>query len=110
MARVALTVETPGSAGLAITQTAIATDGHSCILSKDLQVLILNGATALVLTLPTPLAKDGLAVAERTISIAANEERVINFRDVDLEVYVQSDGSINFDYDDVSDGTISVWR
>ena len=110
MARVELTVEVSGIGGLEPTATNLNADGHGFKAYKDVQVRINNGATAFVLTIPTSRTVDGLAVADKTISIGSNETHIINFRDVNIDNFIQSGGLVHLDYDDVSDGTVEVYR
>lgn len=106
MARAALTVYTPAAAGTQITKTAMAADGFSFAFSGKNDVIhIDNGATAMVITLPTPATSGGLAIADRTVSIGSNESWVIGGLS---RIYVQSDGSVHIDTDDATDGEIYV--
>lgn len=110
MARTEITVEVAGINGLQPTQTNLIADGHSFKPHRDIHVRVNNGATAFTLTIPTSRTVDGLAVADKTISIGSNEEHVINFRDVDIANFIQSDGLIYLDYSNVSDGNVEVYR
>ena len=110
MARTELTVETAGIDGLQPTDTALIADGHKFIVDKEVQFRINNGATGFTLTIQTPRTVDGLAVAEKTVSVGANEEHIFNFRDVAVGTFQQSDYMVYVDYSDVTDGTIAVWR
>lgn len=110
MAREEVTVEVSGSGGLEPTDTNLIADGHKFRAKKGVQLRLNNGATGLNLTLQTPRTIDGLAVAEKVIAIGSNEEHIINFRDVDLVTFTQSDGMIYIDYSDVADGDIAVWE
>lgn len=110
MARTELTVEVSGIGGLEPTDTALIADGHKFLAHKDLQFRINNGATGFNLTIQTPVTVDGLAVGDKVVAIGANEEHIFNFKDVSLDNFRQSDYMIYVDYDDVTDGTIAVWR
>lgn len=109
MARAALTAYTPDSNGVQVTKTAVAADGHSFVYQglTD-EIVIDNGATAMVVTIPTPLTIDGLAVSDMAISVGSNETHVIG--KLRREYYVQSDGSVYINYDDTTDGTVYILR
>lgn len=109
MARAALTVYVPTSSGVQITKTAMAADGFSFVYAgRGDEIHIDNGATAMVITIPTPKTVDGLAVADRTVSVGSNESFVIG--DLGKDTYIQTDGTIHVDTDDATDGTIHVTR
>jgi len=108
MARETLTPQATGPTGLEISWTALNADGHAAVITPESRVLIKNGATGLNLTIPTSQTVEGLAVADRVIAIAVNEDYVIRLPDVNP--YLQSGGVVHFDYSDVTNGEIAVVR
>jgi hypothetical protein len=110
MARNALTIQVPGLTGLELSETALNADGHKFVAHRDAQIILVNGATEFDLTILTPVTVDGLAVADKVVTIPANETWILNLKDVSLDNYVQSDGMIYLDYDETSNGTVGVWR
>ena len=109
MARVALSQEPIVIAGLEPTQTALIADGHS--FPNDgirTHIRINNGATAFTLTVITPMTVEGLAVADKTYSIGANEIHEIG--PFDPKLYNNADGLVFIDYSDVTDGTVEIKR
>ena len=75
MARTALTEQTVTSAGLKATYEAANGDGNSFNNTSRTVFHVKNAAVgAITLTFNTPGTVDGLAVAERTVSVGAGEE------------------------------------
>lgn len=104
-----LTVEEISRSGLQPTQTAIGAGGDTFVNDgKKTFLLFLNGATAFVLTIVTPGTVDGLAIADRTVSIGANEEHLIG--PWPTAQYNDSSGIVSLTYDDTTDGTVSPVR
>ena len=109
MARTELTVETIDRDGLTPTMTPLAADGHSFLNDGRLtRLLVVNDATAFVLTIQTPKTVDGLEVADRPISIPASA--TVELGPFPADTYNQSDGAVYIDYDDVTDGAVNVAR
>lgn len=109
MARTELTVETIDRDGLEPTMTAVFVDGHQFLNDgKVTRLLVENGATAFALTIQTSKTVDGQAVADRTVSIGANETHEIG--PFPADVYNQSDGKVYIDYSDVTDGEVNAAR
>jgi len=109
MARTQITVQSITRSGLQPTNTALIADGHKFLNDGKLTFIqVENGATAFTLTIQTPKTVDGLAVAERTISIGTNEEHLIG--PFPADTYNQADGMVYLDYSDVTDGTVSVLK
>src|SRR5690554_3576544 len=109
MAREELSVQNIDRDGLEASYTALNGDGHSFKNDGERTVLhVVNGATGFDLTIQTPQTVDGLDVADRTVSIGANEEHFIG--PFPQKNYNQSDGLVYVDYDNVDDGTIAVLK
>lgn len=109
MARTALPVHKVTSAGIDVTAVAEAAnvDGNSIPLTEGLTLVVTNGdAAAKQVTIPTPLAVDGLDVAERVVSVPAGEQRFLALGA--NRAYRQPDGSAHVDYDDVTSVTVAL--
>lgn len=114
MARIALSVLTlPTRAGISIADAALTaanTDGHMFV-NDGRTVLILqntNGAIRTV-TVQTPIAVDGLAVADLSITVPALTGRVIT-PPFPVTVYNQSNGMVFVDYSGVSQTLVAAVR
>ncbi len=102
----ALTVESMSRSGLEPTHTAINAGGDTFINDgKKTFIYLRNGATALTLTIVTPATVDGLAVADRTVSIGTNEDHIIGPWPTD-----QYGNTVSLTYSDATDGTMAVVR
>jgi len=72
MAVTALAVQQIGRAGITPAFTSANTDGHSVLNDGKTFIEVKNGSGApIVVTIDTPQTVDGLAVAQRTVSVAA---------------------------------------
>ena len=69
---------------------------------------IKNGATDVVVTLHTPTTVDGLAVADRTVTVTANTEAFIG--PFQPNVYNGADHQMSFEFDDVTNVSVAVVR
>ena len=78
MARGVVTVQETDRDGLSPTYVAAdATDGHEFTGSQNEVIHVKNAnASAVTMTIITNMTQDGLAVADKTISIPAGEERI----------------------------------
>lgn len=108
MARTLLTVEKPDHDGIEATQTNLIVDGHMFPLAPETTFVIQNGVTAFNLTLLTNVTKAGLDLPDKVIAIGANEKWT--FKNIDSNIFAQSDGRLWVDYSDVTDGTIEVFQ
>ena len=109
MARTELSLQNVDRDGLEATYTALIADGHKFTNNgEEMFIHVVNGATGFTLTILTPQTVDGLSVADRTISIGANEEHFVG--PFPVGNYNQSDGMVYVDYRDVADGTIAALK
>lgn len=108
MARTVLVAQPITDAGVAATYTAAdAANGMSFRLIPHRLVHIKNaGGSALTVTINTPLTVNGLAVADRVITIAAGTDQFISLG-VD-NAYQQSDGSGWLDFSTATSVTVAV--
>ena len=109
MARTALTVQDIVRAGLSPSYTAAIADGHSFANNGRVFAHIKNGdAAEKTITIQTPGTVDGLAVADRTVTIPASEERMIGpFAPAQ---YNQGNGTVYLDYSAVTSVTVAAIR
>lgn len=80
MPRTALTVQTTARTGLVATYTAASVaNGHEFINSSEKVVLHVKnaGGGATVITIKTPGTVDGLAIADKTVTVSAGTEAFI---------------------------------
>ena len=77
MARTALAVQNVTRGGLTPAYTAANVDGHSIPNSGRELVHVKAGATPTTVTIQTPGTIDGMAVADRTVTVPASQERMI---------------------------------
>lgn len=101
MARTALTVTDLDDAGVAPAAVPGTVDGHKARNHGDLILVLKNGgAGAHVVTIPTPNTVDGLAIADRTISLAAGQTKYASeFTPEDYNQSGADAGMIYIDYD-----------
>ena len=110
MPRTTLSVETTSRTGLEATYTAFdQPNGHDFDNSGQKTIVhIVNGATAAVVTIPTSATVDGQAVADRTISIGANEEHFIGpFAN---STYGNGGSTVYLDIDDATNVTVAILK
>lgn len=98
MARTSLAVQQISRSGLTPAYTAANALGHAVQNDGERTFIhVKTVGTACVVTIQTPGTVDGLAVADRTISIGTNSERMIgpfprgNYNQGSEEVYVDFD-------------------
>lgn len=107
MARTALTAQAVTSAGLAPVYAAANVDGHSYQPTTGRMLHVKNGgAGALTVTLPTPGTVDGLAVADRTVAVAAGAESMIGVGKG--SAYRQDGGVVFVDFSVVTSVTVAL--
>lgn len=102
----ALTVQNIVRAGLEASYSAVLTAGNT--FTNDGQrtfIHVVNGSTAMVVTIATPATADGLAVADRTVSVGANEEHFIG--PFPIAVYGTT---VTVTVDDQTDGTMAALK
>jgi hypothetical protein len=94
-------------AGVKPVYVAAAEAGDSFANTGDEFIHIKNGAgDPYVVTIATPATVDGLAVADRTVSIPAGEERMIG--PFPSNTYNDSTGKVQLTYDGIVSVTIAI--
>lgn len=107
MARTLITPQAVGSSGDTPTYEAANAAGNSFQLASGRVLHIKNGGAAVCnVTIETPMTVDGLAVADRTIPVAAGSFLFLALGTQD--VYRQSGGVAYIDYDQVTSVTVAV--
>lgn len=108
MARTALTVSEIVRSGLTLSASAANADGHSLVNTDKNAALLLyvnNGSgSPITVTIQTPGTVDGLAIADRTVTVAAGAERFIG--PLTAKDYNQSDGTVYVDFSAVTTVTV----
>ncbi len=78
MAATVLTVQTAPHTGLDISySTPTQTDGHTAPTGGGIGLLVKNTSGGVTVTLVTPGTVDGLAVADRTVTVTAGHDELI---------------------------------
>lgn len=105
-----LTVATVSRAGVDLGAAAAAAGGDEFVnTGKEILYIKDTAGGGLTLTIATPGTSDGLAVAERTVVIANNEEKLIGpFQPTGL--YNDGDGRVQLTYSDVTGVTVAVFN
>lgn len=107
MPRTAITPQRATSAGLAPAYEAANGLGNSFPLVAGRALHVKNAsAAAVTVTVPTPGTVDGLAIADRTISVAAGGDQLIGLGT--NAAYRQPDGTALVDYSAVASVTVAV--
>ena len=109
MADARLTPQDLDTTGQAVTRTALATaDTYQVLLSPGGTVInwVKTGAGAATITITTPNTVDGLAIADRTITVAATTGDVV--AEFFPEDYANGDGDLEFTTDDEAAITAAV--
>lgn len=104
----ALTTTVMPLGGAAVSYTAAASGGDTCLTGAGVLLLVKNGDSgAHTVTLATPGTVNGLAIADRAVSVAAGAEVGIpvtgDYRD-------PSTGLASITYDGVTSVTVAVVR
>lgn len=108
MPRTLITQQTITSTGLGPTYEAANVDGNSFHLVQGRIFHVKNaGTAAITVTIPTPGTVDGLAVADRTISVPAAGERLISLGSG--AAYRQTGGVAHADYSSVTSVTVAIF-
>lgn len=107
MARTLITPQSATSSGVAETYEPANAAGNSFQLASGRLLRIKNGGgTTCNVTIETSMTVDGLAVAERTIAVAAGTNVSIALGT--KSVYRQTGGVAFIDYDQVTSVTVAV--
>lgn len=111
MPRTALTVQTTSRAGLAaVYSPADAVNGNDFPNTGGEFLHVKNtGAAPVTLTIPTPVTIDGLAVADRTVSIPATTGDLF-IGPFDNSFYGGNDGRVQLDWSAATGVTIAVLK
>ncbi len=99
----ALTTQDVVRAGLEATYSAVLTAGNTFTNTGVEIIHVANGATAMVVTIVTSGTSDGLAIADRTVSVGSNEDRFIG----PWQVAIYG-STITVTVDDQTDGTMAI--
>ena len=115
MADITLTVQQTARTGLVATYTdssstvpLTTTDTFFANNNGRTFLHVQNGATDVVVTIHTPNTVDGLAVADRTVTVTADTEAFIG--PFQPDVYNGADHQMSFEFDDVSNVSVAVVR
>ena len=115
MANVELSIQDAARGGLVLAYTTsttvpplTASDRFQIPNNGNVQIMVKNGATATIVTVESPSTVDGLAVADRTVTVAANTDAVLG--PYPPSVYNDSDGNLNISFDDVAHVSIVAIR
>jgi len=108
MARQTLAVQQISLAGIEPTLDTGHADGHAFSNDGRTFIRVVNGATAVDVTVPTTQTVQGFAVADHTVTVPENESRDIGPFPVGL--FNQSDNTVHVDFDDESNVTIAALR
>lgn len=108
MATIAL--QTVVKAGLEPTYTAAAGGGDEFANPDGNRMYVLINASggAIVATFVTQATTDGLAVADRPVTIPAGESRWVS--DLDPNIYNDSSGNVQVTYDGVTSLTVGLFK
>ena len=115
MADITLTVQQTARTGLVATYTdssstvpLTTTDTFFANNNGRTFLHVQNGATDVVVTVHTPNTVDGLAVADRAVTVTADTEAFIG--PFQPDVYNGADHQMSFEFDDVSNVSVAVVR
>lgn len=108
MPRTAITPQKATAAGLTVAFEPANVDGNSFLPANGRVVHVRNGSAAPVtVTLPTPATVDGLAIADRAVSVAAGAHAAISVGPT-AGVYAQTTGVVHMDWSAVTTVTVAV--
>jgi hypothetical protein len=107
MARTALAVQAITRAGLTPAYTAANADGHAIANDGSTMLHVKTVGTACTVTVVTPGTVDGQAIADRTIALGTNTERMIG--PFPPRTYNQ-DGAVHVDFSAVTAVTVAAVR
>ena len=104
-----LTVQNIVRTGLEATYASASAGGDQFLNpTGDIILHVVNGLTDCVVTVVTQETVDGLAVADQTVTVTANEERIMGPYPPDY--YNDSSGYVQITYDDESNVTIAALK
>lgn len=110
MARTAITPQAGAGTGPTITFEAANVAGNSFAPARGRALHVKNGSgSSITVTVPTPGTADGLAITDRTFTVAAGAHGVFAPGSAGVAgLYAQTDGSVNVDYSAVTTVTVAV--
>ena len=110
MPRTAVTPQAASGAGSTVTFEPANTDGNSFTPKQGRALHVRNGsASPITVTVPTPVTSEGLAVADRTVTVAAGAHGVFAPGSAAVSgIYAQTDGAVHVDYSAVTTVTVAV--
>ena len=115
MADIALAVQDAARSGTVIvyaTSTTVppltASDRFQIPNNGSVVLLVKNGTTATVLSVEVAQMVDGLGVADREVTVAANTDEILG--PFPPSVYSDVDGNLNLSFDDVSHVQLAAIR
>lgn len=101
-----LAPQTVDDASSAVTFAAAAAGGDTAICASNRLLLVRNADTSSkTVTLATPGSVRGLAIADRAVTVAAGETRVIR---LDPSLYADSTNTVAITYSAVTSVTVAV--
>lgn len=100
----AISVQSMSRSGLQASYTNVATS-HTFTNDADMRTFahVVNGTTAMTLTIVSPKTVDTLAVADRTVAIGASEEHFVG--PFQQSVY---GASTEIQFNNVTNGTVAI--
>jgi hypothetical protein len=108
MPRTAVTPQRVTTAGLAVAFEPANVDGNSFAAARGRALHVRNRSTAsITVTLPTAATVDGLAIADRAVTVAAGAHASISVGS-HAGIYGQTDGSVWVDYSAVTTVDVAV--
>lgn len=118
MARTVLTVQDIVRTGLEATYSAGDDSNNHSFDNTGENVLlhVKNGATDVIVTISTPNSIDGLALAERTVTVSGSTERMIGpfpnaiYGTIDTDPDPDIDPAIFIDLDDDTNVTLAAFK
>lgn len=108
MARTQITPQAATSAGLAVAFEPANVEGNSFAPKRGRALVVRNGSgSSITVTLPTPATADGLAIADRTVTLAAGAQAHVGLG-AQGGIYAQTTGLVHVDYSVVTTVTVAV--
>ena len=102
------TVQKVTRVGVVPTENAVAASDTFQNDGKTILIVTNGSASTLVVTIVTPGTVDGLAIGDRTVSIAAGVKEAIG--PFQRRIYNYSDGDVTVEYDGTASVTAAVLR
>lgn len=95
-----------GTVDLAGAQVAAASGGDTAEVGTGHFLVVTNGATNVTVTIATPGTVSGIAIADPTYTVVANDTAIIPL----TNVFRGTDGRASITYDDVTNVTVGVFK